>query len=66
LQGLHSISTPFTKEEIDNVIKKLPIDKAPGSDGFNGCFLKTCWEIVAPEFYSLCQELLKEMPFWVV
>jgi hypothetical protein len=42
LIGLEAISTPFSKEEIDNVVKKIPIDKAPGPDGFNGCFLKTC------------------------
>jgi hypothetical protein len=39
--GLDELSTPFTKEEIDAVIKSLSIDKSPGPDGFNGQFLKS-------------------------
>jgi hypothetical protein len=56
IEGLEAISAPFSKEEIDKVIQKIPLDKAPGPDGFNGCFLKTCWDIVAPDFYKLCQD----------
>jgi hypothetical protein len=37
---LQQIEAPFTKEDIDNVVKKLPSDKALGPDGFNGLFLK--------------------------
>jgi len=40
--GLEELSVPFTKEEIDTVIKELPVDRAPGPDGFNGFFLKKC------------------------
>jgi hypothetical protein len=39
---LEDLSVPFTKEEIDAVVSSLPIDKAPGPDGFNGQFLKSC------------------------
>ena len=28
-------------------------DIAPGSDGFNGCFLKSCWHISKHDFYQL-------------
>jgi hypothetical protein len=41
-EGLEHISAPFTREEIDNVVKHMPIDKAPGPDGFNGMFFKKC------------------------
>ena len=37
---LDSLVSPFTKEEIDSIIKRLPTDKAPGPDGFNGLFIK--------------------------
>jgi hypothetical protein len=42
IEGLNAISVPFSKEEIDKFIQKIPLDKTPGPDGFNGCFLKTC------------------------
>jgi hypothetical protein len=31
-------------------------DTAPGPDGFNGLFLKTCWIIVKDDFVKLCHE----------
>jgi hypothetical protein len=31
---LQSITKPFTKEDIDMIVKTMPGDKAPGSDGF--------------------------------
>jgi hypothetical protein len=56
VEGLEEVSLPFTKEEIDNVIKSIPTDKAPSPDGFNGMFLKVCWDILAPDFYKLCDD----------
>jgi retron-type reverse transcriptase len=53
---LHDLSNPFTKEEIDEVIKQMPADKAPGPDGFNGQFLKSCWHIIKEDVYQLCFE----------
>ena len=31
---------PISTEEVDRIVKLMPSDKAPGPDGFNGCFLK--------------------------
>jgi len=39
---LEGLVAPFTKAEIDNIIKRLPADKAPRPDGFNGVFIKKC------------------------
>jgi hypothetical protein len=53
---LQSIDQPFTQEDIDLVVKHLPIDKAPGPDGFNGAFLRKCWPIIKQDIYQLCLE----------
>jgi hypothetical protein len=45
-KDLQSIQGIFTKQDINNVIKYMPSDKAPGPDGFNGVFLKKCWTII--------------------
>jgi len=51
---LSSLVQPFTKKEIDLLIKRIPIDKAPGPDGFNGMLVKKCWLIIKEAFYKLC------------
>jgi hypothetical protein len=53
IPNLHLLSTPFSHDEIDNIVAHLPIDKAPGPDGFNGIFLKKCWPIIIGDFYKL-------------
>jgi hypothetical protein len=40
MADLGTLSDPFTREEIDNLISDLPTDKAPGPDGFTGLFVK--------------------------
>jgi len=34
----------------------MPVDKAPGPDGFNGMFLKKCWHIIKEDVYQLCND----------
>ncbi|KAM0889840.1 hypothetical protein ACQ4PT_027458 [Festuca glaucescens] len=41
VQGLDALSSKFMHEEIDEVVKHMPVDKAPGPNGFNGMFLKS-------------------------
>ena len=53
---LDCLIAPITKEEIYNIIKIIPLDKAPGPDGFNGMFLKKCWPLIKEDFYKLCQD----------
>lgn len=38
-EHLHDLELPFTKEEIDEIIKHMPSDKSPDPDGFNGTFM---------------------------
>jgi hypothetical protein len=53
---LSHLDNPFTEEEVTNVIKEMPIDKAPGPDGFNGKFLKKCWDLVKEDFMRLVND----------
>lgn len=56
VNDLDFLSLSFTTLEIDEVVKKMPTDKATGPDGFNGCFLKSCWPIIKHDFYNLCAQ----------
>lgn len=37
--SLEDLEKPFTREEINAVIKNMPNDRSPGPDGFNGIFM---------------------------
>jgi hypothetical protein len=54
IPGLEELTVPFTRQEIDDVIKYMPVDKAPGPDGFNGLFRKSCWSTIKEDIYELC------------
>jgi len=55
-EDLSSLIQPFTEEEIDAIVKHMPNDKAPGPDGFNGMFVKKCWDLIKDDIYKLCQD----------
>lgn len=56
LVQLSGLDGPFSREEIDAAVKYMASDHAPGSDGFNGCFMNKCWHIISGEFYKLCDD----------
>lgn len=56
VNDLHSLSLGFTTLEIDEVVRKMRVDRSPGPDGFNGCFVKSCWPIIKQDFYDLCAQ----------
>jgi hypothetical protein len=58
--NLEALGAPIHREEIDTIVKRLPSDKAPGPDGFNGLFIKKCWNIIKNDFYQLCQDFFEE------
>ena len=59
-QELSDLEAPFTMDDIDQVIKELPTDRAPGPDGFNGTFLRRCWDIIKQDFYTMIWDFFKE------
>jgi hypothetical protein len=56
VENLDSLVTPFSDEEIDNIVQHMKLDRAPGPDGFNGLFLNKCWGIVRADFVRLCHD----------
>ena len=43
-EELENLNIQIISNEIKSVIKKLPINKCPGLDGFTGKFYETCQE----------------------
>jgi hypothetical protein len=60
VDGLQELTRPFEEAEMDEIIKHMPADRAPGPDGFNGLFLKKCWPIVKHDFYKLAADFYDE------
>jgi hypothetical protein len=54
------LEAPFSKEEIDEVVKGLPNEKSPGLDGFNNEFIKNCWHIIREDIVHLIQDIYDE------
>lgn len=46
----------FSQEEISVAIKNLPNSHAPGPDGFNGLFIKFCWDIIKEDSFRLFKD----------
>ncbi|XP_074293063.1 uncharacterized protein LOC141619968 [Silene latifolia] len=47
---------PVTKEEIKGVVFAIPIDKAPGPDGYTSGFFRDSWDIVGDDICSAIME----------
>lgn len=45
-EDLAHLDAPISESEVWEIIKNLPMDKAPGPDGFTGRFYKTCWATI--------------------
>lgn len=56
LSPMEDLDSPFSMEEIIAVLKDMPRDHAPGPDGFNGMFIKKCWNIIKDDFVRLCKD----------
>jgi len=53
---LDSLESPFTRDEIEALIKGLPNNKSPGPDGFNNEFFKASWNTIKEDVFYLCDQ----------
>ena len=59
-EDLYDLDRPFSTDEIDDIINKMPNEKSPGPDGFNGLFMKKCWHIIKHYFYKFINDFYNE------
>jgi hypothetical protein len=51
--NIPGLDEPFSSIEIHVAVQEMSSDHALGFDGFNGMFMKKCWEIIKEEFSRL-------------
>ena len=56
-EKIENINRPITSTEIETVIKSLPTNKSPGTDGFTGKFYQTFREELTPILLKLFQNI---------
>lgn len=47
----------FSADEVTRIVRETPSDRAPGPDGFNGCFYKAAWEVLKTDILEVFHSL---------
>ena len=59
-EEIEIINNPITSTEIDAMIKNLPKNKRPGTDGFTGEFYQIFRDELMPSLLKLFQKIAEE------
>ena len=59
-EKLENMNRPITRNEIESVVLKFPINKRPGPDGFTGEFYQIFKEELTPILLKLLQKIAEE------
>jgi hypothetical protein len=54
---LSELGRPITEEEVWVAIQDLPLDKAPGPDGFTGRFYRSSWSVIKADVVRAFQDI---------
>ncbi|XP_073359839.1 uncharacterized protein [Aegilops tauschii subsp. strangulata] len=61
---LSHLERPFMEDEVEKIVKGMPLDKAPGPDGFTGRFYASCWHIIKTDFMRAMNAFLSWGHAW--
>ncbi|WVZ94091.1 hypothetical protein U9M48_040028 [Paspalum notatum var. saurae] len=55
---LTALEADFSETEVFATIKDMPLDKAPGPDGFTGRFYLSCWQLIKEDVMAVLTAVL--------